>query len=249
MVRFYLPLLRELIFLGRLMPLRRNRFRKRFRRRRFGRKNFTRRRGALRSTWSMRAQPRQSSIYKFIRSATDAQNDVVYSRVGNQAAGNGYFSYFSLDTLPAYTELTALYDQYRIDYIECIFRSMYSSMFTFSDEAVVQTLPYCYIAVDYNDATAPTSKGQVLQYTNCRVMNPTKDYKFIVRPRIAINVYDGMISTAYTTTNYANWINSDTADVPHYGLKIWWDPCNMNGMARLGWQPQFKYHLSFRNTK
>ena len=129
---------------------------------------------------------------------------------------------FTLDRVQGYSELTAMYDQYRIDYVQ--FRINWSPKYTVSVDPNApgqSTYPLLYYYKDYDDATDPTSLAQMQERGNLRQVRitPNKIIKINVKPAVAQMVYQSAVSTAYAP-KWGAKIDVAMPDVPHYGLKI-----------------------------
>lgn len=72
--------------------------------------------------------------------------------------------------------------------------------------------------VDYDNATAPTTLGQVRSYSNCHTtsLNNGHYHKFV--PHVATAVYKGAFSGF--SNQARQWIDSANNDVQHYGWKV-----------------------------
>lgn len=121
---------------------------------------------------------------------------------------------FSLLALPNPTEFTSLFDQYRIDHVDCSF--IYSA-----NEALQATgntpLANLVTVFDHDDASAPTSLLQLQQDPSCMINRLDRPFTRRVYPRIAMAAYSGTF-TGYTNVR-AQWIDSGSSTVQHYGLK------------------------------
>lgn len=152
-------------------------------------------------------------------------------------------------SLPNYTELTALYDQYRIDYVEMEF---FYSVNTSSGTTF--PLPIIYLAKDYNDpGSAPVTILQ--QYENCvtwQIGEQRGDGKKVIRvkPNVDINVYNTPVSSGYARSKPI-FIDTNSPNVPHYGAKLALDPIKFGASATtLGYMSMnFKYHLTMLHTR
>ena len=92
--------------------------------------------------------------------------------------------------MPNYTELTALYDQYRIDWVECefYFSNNYSTV-----NVPERALPIVYLAKDYDDVASATVQA-LQQYDSCQTwqtghQQPRGKHVIRVRPNVDIGVY------------------------------------------------------------
>jgi len=153
--------------------------------------------------------------------------------------------------LPNYAEFTALYDQYRIDYIEAefMFSNNYSSVGTPGT-----TLPVFIVAKDYDDSNA-SNFTDLQQYNNAITWQVgeqhDRDGKKLIRvkPNADLALFNG-ITTAYAR---AGPMLVDTANpaVPHYGLKLAFDPIFPAAVSTVvGYlSMNFRYHLTMKSTK
>lgn len=153
--------------------------------------------------------------------------------------------------LPNYTELTALYDQYRIDWIELKF--IFSNN-TSSVNSPSTVLPTFYCVKDYDD-TNTAGRADLEQYENCQIWQAGSQqmsdgmYIVRVRPNVDIALYQGV------TTGYARgkpmFIDTGSPNVPHYGIKVAWDTFKSpQGSTIIGYMNlAATYHLTMMHTK
>lgn len=153
--------------------------------------------------------------------------------------------------LPNFSEFTNLYDQYRIDWVEC--------KFTFSNNmsnvtSPGSTLPIMYLAKDYNDSKVAGvtdlqqyATQQQWQLGNAQGRDGIKTIS--VKPNVDVALYQGL------TTGYGRgkpmFVDTSSPDVLHYGIKIAYDPINYPAAATLvGYLAcTFTYHLSLLNSR
>lgn len=128
--------------------------------------------------------------------------------------GQGY--QFQLDQLPGYTEFTTLFDQYRIPLIEFQLISLQS---TGSQVGGGFTPCKLLSVVDYDDANAPATENDLLQYENVKVVGCITSHTIKFKPRIATALYGGAVFTAFGN-GAAQWIDVASPSVPHYGIKL-----------------------------
>lgn len=122
--------------------------------------------------------------------------------------------------LPNATELTGLFDQYAIDYLEI--RIGFSANMN-STTNKFHGLPEFIIAKDYDDASQ-TTLNDLLQYDNAEVWQPNaSNTSFMVRmkPRAANMFYNGL-TTGYAPSNPGQFFDVAYPDMPFYGLKLAW---------------------------
>lgn len=120
--------------------------------------------------------------------------------------------YFALNALANYTELTSLYDSYRI--VGVRFRGVPSvtQMTTRNDGFLV-------VAPDFDDNTAPSTTDDLLQYGNCQVIPLNQGFQIDLKPRPAIAGYGGAF-TSYGIAAADQWFDLGSPGVQYYGVKI-----------------------------
>lgn len=117
---------------------------------------------------------------------------------GNQLL-NFYSAPFQLQYLPAWSDVSNLYSQVRVDRI------------------IMQFFPVpgptpciLYTAIDYNNATIPANLPSILEKDSCRVTQPMETFTLSYRPRVDVDVAGGLgeipsygyLSTANSTVNH-----------------------------------------------
>jgi hypothetical protein len=122
-----------------------------------------------------------------------------------------YGNYLTLASFSSYTEYTALFDQYRIDEIECWIEP-------FETQSTVQALCGTFSsAVDLDDANTPTSLGNVESKQGCIITNGQAGHYHRWKPHMAVAVYSGAFTSFANAP--AGWIDSASPGVQHYGIK------------------------------
>jgi len=122
---------------------------------------------------------------------------------------------FSLSNLPNYTEFTSLYDQYRILQASVSFLPYANSS---SSGSVTGSFPGIIAsAIDYDDASLPGTTD-LQQYESYKRNPAFLEFVRTIKPRVAIATYNGSTFTGYAN-QYAPWIDANSPNVPHYGLK------------------------------
>lgn len=151
--------------------------------------------------------------------------------------------------LPNSNELTALYDQYRIDYVEMepIFSNNMSNVTT-----PLITLPIMYICKDYDDSN-DAGISDIQQYQNHKwhqVGQVGKRNITRVKPNVDVAIYQSPILTGYARGK-PMFLDTNSAQVPHYGIKIAMEPMVVPGTNTvIGYFTfNFKYHITMMNTK
>lgn len=159
-------------------------------------------------------------------------------------------SSFSLDQCPSYSELVAVFDQYRITGVELSFWPTAQSVTnTNSAAAVVNTPSRLVTAIDYDDAVVPSSSTALREYSTCQVHSITESFKMRITPAVSVMVYEGVGTTGYSP-QWGTWISTNDPTVPHYGLKYALAPNNLAGADNAyGTLVEAKIHLEFRMSK
>lgn len=150
---------------------------------------------------------------------------------------------FTLADLPGSTEFTALFDQYRLDWVEYMF--VLKSPLGAGGVAA----PLIYFVEDHDD-DAPPSFNAVLEAQSVQVVNFSADrtmIKFRVRPNIVREVYRG-VTPGYERAPPGTWLDCANATVPHYGVKYWVANYNSTSTSSTVIDVILRYHVSFKET-
>lgn len=145
---------------------------------------------------------------------------------------------FRLSDLPASTEFTALFDQWRICAIDI-------------SVMVGNGAQHLYACADYNDDSAPSSSSllergetEVTSFTIGSFVN----YRRRLVPKVSVEMFRSALSTGYGILPGKQWIDCSTPDVAHYGWKAVFIPNLSNGVMT-NTKIVLKYHLEFRGSK
>ena len=117
---------------------------------------------------------------------------------------------FSMNDMPGYTELTALFDYYKLTGV--LFKMIpYQQTMSNSVGTVNNSLnaPIFY-AVDYSDDTAPTSPEAVLEYNDHKISTTYQGFSiYIPNPKFA----------DATSAERGGWVATSNPSLNWYGLK------------------------------
>ena len=126
-----------------------------------------------------------------------------------------------LSSLPAYSDFTNLFDQYRILKVKIDFMPNLTGN-------TAGGLPGLYnvfnMAIDHTDTTSPTQSSDILQYDEHRTLQPYKPFSITYKPAPAAAYFNTNVTTGYGPRAGA-WIDGSSPAIVHYGLKYSWD-CN-----------------------
>jgi len=141
------------------------------------------------------------------------------------------------------TTFASLFDQYRIDAVAFHIVPANTAI-QVSTASTPMTQLYCVL--DFDDASALSSSSAARQYDNCIVLEPGESLRRQFAPRMATAAYNGAFS------GYSNqmpqWIDLGTADVLHYGVKIWVPALAANTLQQQ-WKVYTEYYLSFKAVR
>lgn len=220
--------------------------------------------------------PRSVRVHEFTRCATN--NIHLITVGGSQTAGQGGFSNsgiydmglsFSLSgvnlyrggtfwarlNLPNVSELTALYDQYRIDWVEVAIGFNINS--ANSVDGNNANLPYMWVVKDYDDTNVITT-ADANQYENveCIRLGTDKPWNtFRVKPRCQTSIKVSNDTSTYTITPYGGknnpFIDSINTEVEHYGMKmVYYNPIQpVNTTVYGSMILQCKFHITMKNPR
>ncbi len=122
---------------------------------------------------------------------------------------------FSLANLPSYTDLTGLFDAYRIRKINLYFTPAVDTCIDTS----VWSDARLYVAVDFDGATTPTI-SDLAQMDTCQIHDARKAFMMSFQPRIALAAFNnsGSAFTAYAEGPADSWVDCSNASTEHYGV-------------------------------
>lgn len=139
------------------------------------------------------------------------------------------------DTLPSYSEFSALFDQYRIKEVTCRYDWTAN---IYNNSGATFTPPLLYIAADYDDSS-DTNVGQILQYpqfmTHSFIKNGYTPLIIKLKPRPLRDVASVGLLTGYGPMTKAPFLRTADSLIPHYGIKIAADSQGGSGATTLGY--------------
>lgn len=161
-----------------------------------------------------------SNVHHFVRKCR-----IGTITIDNASGGYAAFSYqVQLNNLPNSSEFTALYDQYRMNYVKYHFviRGFSTGTLEYINSQV--GAPMAIAAVDRDDATAPSADQAGMdsireyRYSKATAFTPERrTFTMAWKPSVLSEMYRSPTS-AYSPV-YNKWIDCQTPGVPHYGLK------------------------------
>lgn len=139
----------------------------------------------------------------------------------------GAVSYFKLSNVLQASDLTALYDRYKITGIKFKIIPL-SNVASVNGQGLVPTMVY---HVDYDDAVTPTSDSDVRVKAGAKEVRLDRPRTIFIKPKIADAILGASAGTAYSVPKAAPYINMSYPDVPHYGLKMYFRDVNLSASS------------------
>lgn len=214
------------------------------RRKRYGyrRRRKSYRRGTRRTFRRSRRFPRTKRSLIHIRRAGSAAS------VSVNPAGTVYINstYFQLNSVINPTELTALFDEYRINCVVLSFipRPNVVQVLANGNEVPNNYVPTFHYAIDYDDANLVSNVDQLAEYGNYHFTEFNKKINVKIKPKFATAAYSGAF-TSYKPGK--GWLDCASPGIQHYGLKFAVDTTFPNQYISFVIRPI--YYLSFRMTR
>lgn len=135
---------------------------------------------------------------------------------------------FANINVPSSFEFSSLFQEYKIKEVEV---TIYFSNNNSSVNTPSNSLPLINVVFDPLNVAA-TSLTSVQQYENNKVFllgdGASSPPKFVIKPVPSRLVYESATTNGGSPTS--GWISTSQADVPHYGLKIVYDPLTVPGV-------------------
>lgn len=164
--------------------------------------------------------------------------------------GGGFGRSFQLNDLPNVSEFTSLFDQYRIKGIS--FKLVPKQGLAIQQGVVTAggnqaVMPKIYSCIDYDDASAPGSIDEVLQYQNVKISRANQTHKRYFKPAIADELFNTGVTTAYGMRKNT-WIDCSYPSVEHYGIRFYIEPSTAN-TPRWDYDLVCKFYLQFKYVR
>jgi hypothetical protein len=166
--------------------------------------------------------------------------------------------------LPNYTELTTLFDKYKINGVKIDFFQPYQNgagNMDSSTSASQQRMPMIRLHTvhDYDDNSA-IGISDMMQYPSYKCIELTSanlkngKYSRYTRPAILRSVYETLVSTGYESVKRHGYLDSSSTDVAHYHTKAIFEPVYADGTPAF-WDVKvlvtinMTYYLSLRDPR
>jgi hypothetical protein len=150
---------------------------------------------------------------------------------------------FYLAQISNQSNFTALFDQYKIDYLEYTFRPQANA----TTLVTTSTVPRFITAIDYDDSNTPGSLAALEEYMSAET-HFTDTFTRRFRPKILTMIWDGSNPAPGGSTT-APWIDCAQNLIPHYGLKYGIEAGSVAQTAFQTWFMDLYVGISFRNVR
>lgn len=154
---------------------------------------------------------RRPNVYSFKRNIFYENLFVIPS-----ATPSGYAFQQAFSQLPNYTDFTNLYDQYMIKKIVLKIIPKVTQHNLATTTVGNSDLPQVHSAIDYDDATTPTSVQQLCEYQSYRMTRGNAIHTRVLVPKVELTA-DSSVSAPKSW----QWLDCDAPTLNHRGIKVW----------------------------
>lgn len=157
---------------------------------------------------------------------------------------------FRLVDMAGATELTSLYDHYRIRGVRFQLSPEYTAAVINPQAAVVAFSDnVIHTIIDLDSFTSTLTESQVLEYGNVRHGSIFKPIRRFVRPRVSGFVYDGSANPASAVLEPSKaWIDCGNANVVWNGIGVWIPQAPTGNVSQI-WKITVTYYVEFKVTR
>jgi len=145
---------------------------------------------------------------------------------------------FNASQFGQFPDLAAVFDQYRILAVECIFRPTVNSV-----TQSTATPGELTVVIDQDDANAATSLTQLQEYGTQITKPGYKKIRRCFKPHIAMAAYSGAFSSFANVRD--QWLDVASPGIQHYGLKFGWSVTSQV----YSYDATIRAHFQFRSTR
>lgn len=197
---------------------------------------------------------RQPVLRNNLVSATRMQTIGTVLTLSASAGWTTYPFTFQLANLPAYTEFSNLFDQYRVNAVKLTFLPSVDG----NDAGNVLNMtnwcyqPRIYTLIDRNGINSGAINTEALLQENTKarlIRNPLKPFSIYIKsPGVELGV--GAVagtSNLNAATAYNRWIDTSANTVSHYGAAVGGIVPNGTTNASILYTCVAKYYLQFKN--
>lgn len=157
--------------------------------------------------------PSMGSCVKAVRTC------IFPTSITNTLIGFGGGFSFKLSDLPAVTEFTNLYEEYKISRITIDFMPIATHLMIQPTGALPNLGPVIYHALDPTNVVAPGSYDDLFQNSDCKWNLMSKQFRRSWVPHYADTIASTALLSGYKPVT--GFISTGYPDVPHYGFKFY----------------------------
>lgn len=150
---------------------------------------------------------------------------------------------FTLNQLPGFTEVTNMYDQYRLVQVDIIYEP--ASRAGPTTATGTSGAPHLLVRVNF-DGGGSATYDQMRQYDNTRVYSAYQRWEHRFVPKISMMAYNGATSTGYSVAQGSPWVNTSNPDVEYYGLQFAFP--QVSAATVFGGTLLFRVHVEAKNV-
>lgn len=218
--------------------------RRKYKRKRRRKRNFRKKKSKI-GRWGIT----KYNVHKYRRMGRSLSVPLVSNATGETSIA----MQFNLLDVVNSTELTVLYDHFRIDYVTIAFQwsPKVPSTPAYNNPASMVT-PSMYYAKDYDDDTPATSLTVLKERGNIQLrrLSPYRVVKVHLKPASLLAVIRDPAPSPPSFTVQPKWnskIDCAAANTPHYGLKVLFDYVTGNSLGAI--DVQTFYHITMFGTR
>lgn len=153
---------------------------------------------------------------------------------------------FRLNQIPNVAELTALYDQYKINGVKVEVIPQFDTNTQAGTAPNVLTshiMSQNWHCIDYDDAVVPTTMDTLLQYQNVKRQSCNRIIKRFIKPKFADTIFASGVISGYRPQN--GFIDVTYDNVEHYGMKFGFS----NNPMTLTYGLRMTFYIACKNVR
>lgn len=168
------------------------------------------------SPYSVIRKPQYSAIF---------HNDSTTAIVNNSTASTDGNITFTLTSCEGYSEYVAIFDYYRINWVEVSFIPCRTQMMTTQTNQTtapssLTQIPLFITCIDRDSSTAPLDYEAMQKRGGTKETLATEKQVWKFTPNRLVEVYKSAVSSGYKIDgDTRQFLDCANSDVPHYGLK------------------------------
>lgn len=157
----------------------------------------------------------RSGAHNFKRSRID---DISFPWISPPGINYAKSLVFSLNQIPGFGEFQALFDRYKLNAVKCEWFLPVTMTYSGGGSAT----PRIHTVIDYDDNTDLPNISAACEYESYKLLTfgPNTRCSRYFKPRLARQIYNSALSTAYEVTRPV-WLDLTDDQVPHFGLKCY----------------------------